>query len=256
MSEPALMNDHNKRFQLDDSNITLISSDGFHFKVHRHQIESAGTVFKAMLELDNTVEVSNHVPFLDEKIEDSFTVSLFLDIIYGNELREPKSTVDFSIYENLLHFMIKYDCTPALQYFRHALFHWVLSPKNKIDPMDMFTIGSATNDVELCVAAIRGTGNWQWSTGNEIGQKLVDGTRKPFNFDRGITGASVMELSAWSLTQFCKIPNTYKFALLRAYRYPSNSDYTGSIRDCAKVAEEFEAIMQQILNEKKAKEAV
>ncbi|WVF68193.1 hypothetical protein IAT40_002958 [Kwoniella sp. CBS 6097] len=194
----------NKPYQSEHADITLISSDGLPFKVHSYHLKSASSVFRAMLEIADSDSSSPEVTLTDEAIEHSIVLRIFLDIVHGISLRKPEHCWKEREYECVVAFLKKYEATSALEVVRLSLISW--ASHGDFMHLEIFILGTMLSDVELCKAAITSPGKQKWDETDYEG-------------DPGdpITGnRNVMDLSAAPLEYLKKIPDDYKWALMRA----------------------------------------
>ncbi|WVQ95655.1 hypothetical protein IAU59_002753 [Kwoniella sp. CBS 9459] len=202
-----LLNQYNKPYQYEDSDITLISSDNLHFKVHSYHLMVASPVFRDMIRAGNNSENKREVTFTDPRGEMGQVIASFLDLCYGKPLvplpsrKDSRYSATIKHLSDLLSFLTKYECEVPITAFKLYLGSWAGTHEEKSD--DFFRFAAQLDDVELAVACLKNA---------EILNLLVP-TDPDFK----------------GYADFNRMPDGYKFALLRAYAY-SKGDYMGRRR--------------------------
>ncbi|OCF43266.1 hypothetical protein I317_02834 [Kwoniella heveanensis CBS 569] len=233
------INGCNEAYQHADADITLISSDGFHFKVHSYQLMAS----RGMIHAGALSQKQKEVTFTDERLERSRIVALFLDICYGKPL-PPFPHYGPNTYDelegslcDLISFLQKYDCRPAIEHLRLYLGSWIKDVNSS--PADSLVLAAKLEDQELAMLAIQETG---------LSEDLDNfGCSTELAY---IDGSSNMDLSGMWYDRFIEIPDDYKYALLRGYRYERpfiDLDTT----NWEAVAKEFGNVLTAIHNRKR-----
>ncbi|WVQ82177.1 hypothetical protein IAT38_004305 [Cryptococcus sp. DSM 104549] len=231
-------------YNFPDGDIELVSSCSVHFRVHSYKLRAASSVFNAMIDIGGKSESDGdgapkvqEVVLTDAQLETAAVLTAFLNVIYG---KPPKMEEDDGVSKKwrqanmklirpLVSFAGKYDATPVSLTLAFATLSWL--QKDLFDPMSAFVLGCALQDVYICKTAIKRGGAWAYKPDAKTGKANTT------EFDDGVTGGSVFDLSAVPLAIFEAIPDVYKMALLRAARkYPVSVGET----DWDGLADEFE----------------
>ncbi|OCF43269.1 hypothetical protein I317_02837 [Kwoniella heveanensis CBS 569] len=247
-TDSLAITDVNKPYQSEHADITLVSSDGLPFKVHSYHLKSSSPVFRAMLDIGDSASSlssssvsSSEVELLDEEIENSAVLRIFLDIVHGVSLQEPDSLATQKVYESVVAFLRKYEAASAIEVVRLNLIAW--ARHGHFMHLDLFVLGCMLDDVELCKTAITSPGRQNWDS---------------FNLDSNHLTAkrNVMDLSAAPLAYLRQIPDNYKWALMQAsavatkrYNVWAKADKIEESQlaeDRLAVAAKFGELMQQI----------
>ncbi|OCF33659.1 hypothetical protein I316_04733 [Kwoniella heveanensis BCC8398] len=244
------INDINRPFQFDDSDITLISSDNLHFKIHSYHLMAASPVFRDMIAIGKGGTETQTVELADTTFETGSIVSLFLDICYGTPL--PHYKVSLTRYLALVKFLNKYDCELAKGVVKgaiHAYMNNCVDGSKDLQPGSCFDIAVAMDDIGLMKTSIRRAGTWHFApyTTSEPDNSVA---KKRYRAAHCIPNRGVLDLTASTFDDWERIPNDVKFALLRAtYGDKSQFDYKTAKWD--EVADSFEIILN-FIREKKA----
>ncbi|WVQ95658.1 hypothetical protein IAU59_002756 [Kwoniella sp. CBS 9459] len=203
-TETPKVTEVNKPYQSEHADITLVSSDGYPFKVHSYHLKSASPVFRAMLEVADCSASSPEVKMTDDDIDRSDVIRIFLDVVHGRPLEEPMADdeYDHMTYEPVIAFLQKYEAAAAHEVVRLSLISW--ARHGKFHQLWLFIYGTMLDDVELCKAAIVSPGRQKWSD-----------YRMEHDYPY-ITSRNVMDLSAAPVSFMAKIPDRYRCALLQA----------------------------------------
>ncbi|WVQ95656.1 hypothetical protein IAU59_002754 [Kwoniella sp. CBS 9459] len=190
---PPTIDDTNRPYQFEDSDITLVSSDGLHFKIHSYHLMAASPVFRDMLTVGKGSSEQT-VQLTDTKFETSSIVALFLQACYG--------------------------------------------------PQVFFILACALDDVNLIQSIVRRAGHWGF-IGYTEPEPTGDVEKQAFRALRNIPYCSCLDLTAIKFTEFDKIPNDIKFALLRA-THDGKSLFNYKAAEWVKIADSFEIILKSI----------
>ncbi|WVF68198.1 hypothetical protein IAT40_002963 [Kwoniella sp. CBS 6097] len=233
-----IIDDTNKDYQFQDSDITLVSSDDYHFKVHTYQLMAASPVFRDMISTGSSSSDKKEVIFADDQVEDGHTINLFLDICYGRPLILPQNTtILYKLYGDLITFLHKYECRSCTEHLRMCFYAWV--PQEDGDHGDhIFRLASRMGDINLAATAIRYGGSTRWAQPEQKELKRKGYTPEISRIQK----ASIFDLSGMSYDEFACIPDEYKFGLFRACRQGCNMIEPGEA-DWEEVSEEFKKIM-------------
>ncbi|WVF68196.1 hypothetical protein IAT40_002961 [Kwoniella sp. CBS 6097] len=240
----SVIKDTNRPYQFSDSDITLISSDDLHFKIHSYHLMAASAVFRDMIALGKNSEASAEVRLTDSEIETSTVVVLFLDICYGTPLPHYKDKQ--ATYIKLVKFLDKYDCRSARITLKHSL-HTLLDlsePNSQRCPQTCFVVACVMDDIDLAKAALRKADTWRFFKYSST-EPSNHTEAERFRAYRPLPERSSLDLVAFRFDEFKQIPDDIKFALLRAIHQGSTSfDYQTA--NWSKIADSFEIILNTI----------
>lgn len=93
------------------------------------------------------------VTLTDPETETAAVVNAFLTLITTNRADNNVITTELSHTANLVRFLLKYDCAPALNVLGLHL-HRVVHEQGRENGIQWFLIGALMDDVDLCIAAI------------------------------------------------------------------------------------------------------
>ncbi|WWC92370.1 uncharacterized protein L201_007327 [Kwoniella dendrophila CBS 6074] len=216
-AEEGIINEWNKKYQSEEADMTIKSSDNLIFRVHSYRMMAASKVFRDMIQIGSKTDQAQEIPLTDQDIETSTVVSLFLDITYAFDMPEPKDCNDFDKDSNLVTFSIKYEAQPAIQYLGKLFYSWVSSGKFRSDLV--LVEACRLDDPSLGGAAIAAVGHYPHMTQDSANsggmlqlQKKADEAdplaKDGYNCD-------VMDPLGMSLSRFQSLSDRYKLALLR-----------------------------------------
>ncbi|OCF43262.1 hypothetical protein I317_02830 [Kwoniella heveanensis CBS 569] len=244
--EPVI-NKSNRSYQFGDSDVTLISSDNIRFKVHTFHLMAASAVFRDMLSIGKNGHQGPEVRLTDKAIESSWVISLFLRTCYGHSL--PHYTDVKDGYLGLIAFIDKYDCKVARESLITLVNSWMGLDSQRLYPNLVMSIASQLDDNRLAKRAISLGGHWEWSkvTTEEPTESVA---RQRLRVVRQIPLYGAFDLTAWAFEDFKKIPEDYKFALLRACQQ-GKPLFDHKEADWTAIADSFEIILSAIRENKK-----
>ncbi|WVQ95654.1 hypothetical protein IAU59_002752 [Kwoniella sp. CBS 9459] len=159
------VDDTNKDYQFKDSDITLISSDKYHFKVHSYHLMAASTVFRDMIAIDPHKSMALEVILTDTEFETGTILSLFFHMCYGERL--PHYSSHYTAYKRLIRFLDKYDCKSGTEILRTSIYTWSTMDQDKLQPGYVFTLACHIDDEKLAKRAITLAGGWVWGEDDE-----------------------------------------------------------------------------------------
>ncbi|WVF68197.1 hypothetical protein IAT40_002962 [Kwoniella sp. CBS 6097] len=215
VNEPEItINEVNEGYQFEDSDITLISSDNLHFKVHSYHLLAASPIFRDMIKLGTEAEKTRQVPFTDDKIETGEIIRLFLDMCYGKDTENLTSDT-LPPFSSLVLFLAKYDCLLWIRAVREVIMRGLIN--STTSPDCAFDLAVLMEDSDLAASAIRLAGAWTHVVGTKKDTDQPKKKRRP-KVLRSVHGGGVSLLTAVHYDFFTRIPDDYKFALLRASR--------------------------------------
>ncbi|OCF54656.1 hypothetical protein L486_07788 [Kwoniella mangroviensis CBS 10435] len=125
-----LMNSHNEKYQSDDADRIIISSDDISFSAHTDQLKSHSSVLRDMLttlpslKLPSGGEEGGQLPEIalcDQDLEISPNVSLFLDLIYGVDLAPPNYHSSLARFQKVYPLIVKYEAHMAIERLKYFL---------------------------------------------------------------------------------------------------------------------------------------
>jgi hypothetical protein len=261
----------NDAYQSLCSDFTIYSADGLAFKVHKYKLMAARCVprrdnasacmtgvartdtseaFRSMLSVchqDKRLTPSqiehNELRLVDDQIERSHSIRLFLDLIYNRPITPPSSS--FNKYLNVGLLLNKYECEGHMQFWRWALRAW--STEDTACTMTLFVCAANLDEVATMVNLIA-TKSGIWAKRDD---KDSDDDTYPVEKYGGlnkvlktaVTGHLVLDLTSARQDFFEAIPIVYSLALLRASRTVSESGILDK-KSRAKVAQEFARIIK------------
>ncbi|WWD07306.1 hypothetical protein V865_005404 [Kwoniella europaea PYCC6329] len=231
-----VVNDHNRPFQFDDSDLRLVSADDVVFNIHTWKLKAASSVFQAMFEAGNG---NSTVKLTDETLENGRILSMFLKILYGIHLEDPSDRSDLMMnHEILLQFVVKYDASAAKEHLTTCFRLWASNAKLGSDRY--FLLGSQLNQYEIATASLKRAIAVQstW-TGPPDGM----GSRQALLL-HGIKNERTLNIASWPFYDFRKLSHEYMFGFMRAREIvmePNKSKV-----DYKLVAAEFEKIMKDL----------
>lgn len=196
----------------------------------------------------NPVETPiNELKLTDGTLELQHTIRLFLDFIYGKEIK--CATGSWRKYINVGFLFKKYECTGASQSYKWALRYWALDSTSST--RTLFLAASHLDEVETLAQIIANkTGTWgqagQPSKWNDEDDGEGEGGGNPIQnktLRTAVAGNYVMDLTSAHSSFFSAIPPVYSFALMRASRTKgTNGVYDKKNRNA--IASEFERIIK------------
>nr|XP_019051020.1 hypothetical protein I302_01463 [Kwoniella bestiolae CBS 10118]OCF29950.1 hypothetical protein I302_01463 [Kwoniella bestiolae CBS 10118] len=160
-------------FRFQDSDLTIVTSDGVRFKVYRDVLDHTKSAFQDVLAVPQSIERSADIELLDTDIETSDTIKLFFTFLYSTEDIQAPTSEQFWEIIRLIRFCVKCDASDVLDYLRIYLYLW-----NSIEAIpfrDVILAGCYMDDLDLMVAAFANSNNI-WGGGNvrmEITASLV-----------------------------------------------------------------------------------
>ncbi|WWC98518.1 hypothetical protein V866_005410 [Kwoniella sp. B9012] len=240
VEKQLVINEYNKLFQFNDSDLNLISSDGVKFKIHKCKLQSFSPVFQGMFEAgdqNNSSTDKSRLRLTDDTLENGKIISVFLRIIYGIKLDPPSDWLELhNKYEPLAKLADKYDVAFAREHLGTCFTLWAMTSKFSTDRY--LLIGSQWDRHELVTAALKNDTNskWQSSTDNiNKGKALVE---------YPIKGENTLDLASWSLNTFRLLSKDHIFLWLRA-----RENVLGSTKpkfDCKAISTEFEKLLNDL----------
>lgn len=138
----------------------------------------------------------------------SATVKLFLDLLYGKVIPEPKWS-DLYIYKAVIIFAKEYKC-PAIMRFILGTLQSLID----IDPFDAFCAGSYVGDLDLCAKAIAAGGNHSFFV--DYPGTATQEAHIADNITDKITGGSIFNIASWQSSDLEYIKHAHVIALARA----------------------------------------
>ncbi|WWD07276.1 hypothetical protein V865_005373 [Kwoniella europaea PYCC6329] len=224
-------------YHFDDSDLTIITSDGVKFDTHRDTLNHTSSTFKDVLAFPQVqVQSATELELTDTEIETSRTVKLFLAFLYNPfEIKSP-APEEFREFIDLIRFCLKYDASDVLDNIRTYLYLW--NSIGSLSFADVFLAASYMDDLPLMVAA--------FSNPNDIwGGGIVRTNHTARNTSFGmIEGAPMFDLSAAPFEWFVQIPMDIRWSLLRGIRrrlYRPLDD-----QSCLSLGTEFESCVKRI----------
>lgn len=228
-----------EEWYLDDGDVTLISSDGVAFKIHRYHLQAAryrdssmnmcltlidSPVFRAML---NTCETTAEIELHDQVLESSNVLGQFCGFLYDGAVLHPRSPQQLPVMIAFHRFMIKYDAATTNHNWQNHVFR-------RVKGFGLFIMGAHTDQIEICAESIRKGGDLSWKTGGNNTE-----------VDKVVEGANTLDVGSLSFEAFCLIPPMYLHALQRAI---SNTPVELKIKDGKRywkaVGDEFESLIK------------
>lgn len=192
---------------------------------------------------------SDELKFTDTTLELRHTIRLFLDFIYGKEIK--CATGSWRKFVNVGLLFRKYECSGAAQAYKWALRYWALD--NVSSTRTLFLTAAHLDEVETVAQVIANkTGTWgvagqptKWhddDDGDGEGSERANSIQNKL-LRSAMAGHHVMDLTSAHSNFFSAIPPLYSFALLRASRAKgTNGVYDKKSRNA--IAQEFERIIK------------
>jgi hypothetical protein len=211
--------DVNRSYQADDADLTIISADGIHFKVHRVvlllaryvRVDTAyagranrtrnSTVFKDMLAIPTKAKESSSVSLADNAIENGKSIKAFLDLLYGEPVPIPRNDSDIAV----LKLVQKYECAAVRRLVLHAYADYLL--RQQVSPILVFRAAAMFDSPSTCELAIRDKVRRIWAPAPDNTGLLKHGLANQPTFD----------LRGMQYDMIGTIPLKYSVALLRAH---------------------------------------
>ncbi|WWD07297.1 hypothetical protein V865_005395 [Kwoniella europaea PYCC6329] len=240
VEKQLVINEYNKLFQFNDSDLNLISSDGVHFKIHKCNLQSFSPVFQGMFEAgdqDDRRKGKGRLQLTDDTLENGKIISVFLRIIYGIKLDPPSDWLELhKKYEPLAKLFDKYDVIIAREHLCICFTLWAMTSKFSTDRY--LLLGSQWDRHELVIAALKNdtTQTWQTSTNNLSKRKAL--------VEYHIKGENTLNLASWSLKDFRSVSTDDIFLWLRA-----KENVLGSAKakiDYKAISTEFEKLLNDL----------
>jgi hypothetical protein len=260
------------KYNDENADVELISSDGWHFKVHSYRLQFISSVFffispkqcssllmntrpvfRSMISMATSTTQQNPVTFTDDKFEVGIVIRLFLDAVYTGVVDDFANTDNVNSTMYVIDFARTWEC----QWLLNAVERCVDFNLSKLDEtecpdydnFDLFRIAVKLERYELAGACIRAKSGLVWN--DEI-KTLSSDTLSP-NFTSAqpvralsdlqpIEGASVFDLSAGPCTILLELPPNVAWALLRSNHIANTKDNGNSIE--GNHADEFVKIMR------------
>lgn len=161
-----------ERYNEDDANITIISSNGVSFKVHSFILLRASSVFslpwvhdlmtrsvfKNMVGIAQTGSQRGPLELTDEFVEHSQVIEATLDILYNSEI---KSFKDDKLYHQVIEFARKYEMPTILKSISNQLRVHATSP-DKAHALRLLRVAIDLGECELITAIVRATCGHVW----------------------------------------------------------------------------------------------
>ncbi|OCF33663.1 hypothetical protein I317_02831 [Kwoniella heveanensis CBS 569] len=171
------INDTNKDYQVEDGDITLISSDNFHFRIHSYHLMAASSVFRDMIRAGTPPHDRKEVAFTDTKTETGRVIKLFLDICYAKTLRCPKKDDLEDGLGDLVTLLNKYNCKLAWNCLELSLDTWMRQEMVHND--DVFRLAVKADDKELAALAVELSNGdvWQMTIPDQYKYALLRASR-------------------------------------------------------------------------------
>ncbi|OCF54695.1 hypothetical protein L486_07829 [Kwoniella mangroviensis CBS 10435] len=206
--KPIIVNEYNRSFQFDDSDLRLVSADGVVFKIHTWKLKAASSVFQVMFESGNNGDT---LELTDKTLEIGRILCMFLQILYGIKLAEPSSGWDLKRnHEELLRLIDKYDAPAAKQHLTTCFRLWAASEKFESD--GYFLLASQLDEYEIATTSLKHAmacrRTWTGpSEGMESRQALLS---------QGLKGENTTDGAGWPLNDFRRLSHEYIFGFMRA----------------------------------------
>ncbi|WRT65367.1 uncharacterized protein IL334_002310 [Kwoniella shivajii] len=228
-----------ERYNDPDADFILVSSDDVGFRVKRGFLQAYSRTWEATLNSD--IHPEAHLNLIDEDIENSHVIRLFLDLQIGHEIKLTRG--DLGIMRSCVDFGIKYNC-PSLNALLSSQGRKMLQQPD-VGPGKIFILAAHLNDARLAADAIRNSGNLVcsepptprngrsrsdipsrvvvnrplnevmfmpiplWWTTDQIEENLNHRNR------REVRGRGAMEIASWPWAEVFRLPLEYVFALSR-----------------------------------------
>ncbi|WWC98488.1 hypothetical protein V866_005379 [Kwoniella sp. B9012] len=198
-------------YQFDDSDLTIITSDGVKLGIHRDILNYTSSTFKDVLAVPQVQSKgATELELTDTEMETSRTVKLFLAFLYNPvDIKSPASE-DLREFIDLIRFCLKYDASDVLDNLQTYLYLW--NSIGSVSFADVFLAASYMDDLHLMVAA--------FSNPNDIwGGGIVRTDHTARNTSLGmIEGAPMLDPSAASFEWFIQIRIDIRWSLMRGTR--------------------------------------
>ncbi|RXK41970.1 hypothetical protein M231_00691 [Tremella mesenterica] len=185
-----------------DADLTLVSSDDIHFKVHSYHLKSASAVFRAMLEMPDPNAERPNIHLTDREIENAEVLEGALNILYSKAWPIDTGTYRFKLIK-INRFLLKYECEGAIDKVVSLLHRWIAF--GRVSAWYAFLVSADLNDVVTCSRAMRRAGLCAFS--GTSGLQDSESTSSPF------------DIAGLSLERFSQIPVPMLWAILRATRH-------------------------------------
>nr|XP_019000342.1 uncharacterized protein I203_07124 [Kwoniella mangroviensis CBS 8507]OCF63803.1 hypothetical protein I203_07124 [Kwoniella mangroviensis CBS 8507] len=242
VEKQLVINEYNKLFQFNDSDLTLISSDGVQFKIHKYLglFPIVSPVFQGMFEAgdqDNTSTGKGRIQLTDDTLENGKIISVLLRIIYGIKLDPPSDWLELhNKYEPLVKLVDKYDIIIAREHLCTCFTLWAMTSEYLTHRY--LLLGSQLNRHELVIAALKNNtaSTWQASTDNL--------RRREALVKYHIKGENTLNLASWSLKHIRSMSTDHIFLWLRA-----RENVLGSAKpriDYKAIGTEFEKLLNDL----------
>ncbi|WVQ63377.1 uncharacterized protein L199_001530 [Kwoniella botswanensis] len=198
-------------YQFDDSDLTIITSDGVKLDIHRDILNHTSSTFKDVLAFPQVQSKSaTELELTDTEIETSRTVKLFLAFLYSPiDIKSP-APENVREFIDLIRFCLKYDASDVLDNLRTYLYLW--NSVGSVSFADVFLAASYMDDLPLMVAAFSNPNNI-WGGG----RVRTDHTTRNTSLGM-IEGAPMFDLTAAPFKWLIQIPMDIRWSLLRGTR--------------------------------------
>ncbi|KAL1411788.1 hypothetical protein Q8F55_002755 [Vanrija albida] len=124
----------------------IVSSDNIRFRIDRHHLQSASSVFADMLSVLSGG--SQEIHLTDETIEQSGTIKRFIPLLLSATLDLTSFKHDLCAILRLVRFLIKYDCQVSINIVKLHLRADTMTETNS-SRIWHFIVSSVLDDVEL-----------------------------------------------------------------------------------------------------------
>ncbi|OWZ57483.1 hypothetical protein J007_01376 [Cryptococcus neoformans] len=234
----------------------VVASDGIKFYTSPELLQAASPVFAAMTRPSKS-GLSSTIYFPDSLLEASPIITLFLHLLSPQSYSSlPTPTAQsFNHYETLISFLKKFQCDRALlEKLSRMMRVWL--EEGCISASRIFKAGCMMGDEGLCKSAVQAGNEWTWVGESRGGSSTYPASNKrrklnlpgsEFDLHKdGIFGSPALDISAMPYSLFRSLPDTHKFALLRATRNVAGPLVVLDQCDWDKVAEDFEKILSEV----------
>ncbi|WVF68199.1 hypothetical protein IAT40_002964 [Kwoniella sp. CBS 6097] len=219
-SSADVINEYNSPFQFRDSDITLISSDDLHFKVHTFHLMAASpppynnSVFRDMISVGKNSTDQDEVGLSDIDIEKGKILFLYLSLVYGFALGMPKNSL--GRFLRLIKFLHKYECTTAKRTLSLLINSWMdpAQTKEQLSPKIGLLLACDLDDMDSASIAMKRTGKRIFLPPPPQAEDapMVNGRKEKFYITRSIPDCSVMHLTAFGYDDSKNTSEDVKFA--------------------------------------------